>query len=154
MENRKTTKSSKSSKSESGSNCFIDFFKNILNDKKKLIILISIIVVVIILIIVIAVVVSKKKNKDTCGVSKEVYDIAKKELDEHNKYRKQHHVGDLTINCDLMKIAQKYSEKLQKEKNFNILMIHIMEIQWEKIYIGLHYMNILLLKQQIIGIMK
>ena len=118
MENRKTTKSSKSSKSESGSNCFIDFFKNILNDKKKLIILISIIVVVIILIIVIAVVVSKKKNNNNCGVSEEVYQKALKELEKHNEYRKQHQVGELTINCDLMKIAQKYSEKLQKEKKF------------------------------------
>jgi len=102
--------------SQQDSNCFINFFKSIFQDKIKLIVFISIILVVIILIIVIAVVASKKK---VCGVSKKVYNIALKELEEHNKYRKLHKVDDLKINCDLMKIAQKYSEKLQKG---NVLM--------------------------------
>ena len=48
-------------------------------------------------------------------VSEEVYDIAVQELDQHNYYRKQHQVDNLEINCDLMKIAQNYAEKLQKE---------------------------------------
>ena len=119
MKSSKTNKSSNTNKSESNSNCFLDFFSDIFNDKKKLIIFISIILVIIIIIIIIAVVVSKKKkDDDNCGVSKEVYQMALKELEKHNEYRKQHQVGELTINCDLMKIAQKYSKKLHDNNKF------------------------------------
>ena len=143
--------SSKKDNTESDSNCFINFFKNIFQDKIKLAIFISIILVIIIIIIVVAVVVIKKKKNDdyyliendnteeqnssmkdddndnnndddndnnNCGVSEEVYQKALKELEKHNEYRKQHQVGELTINCDLMKIAQKYSKKLHDNNKF------------------------------------
>ena len=106
-------------KSESNSNPFLDFFKGIFNDKKKLIIFISIILVIIIIIIVVAVVVSKKNKdddyKNECGVPDEQFKVTIKELKKHNEYRKQHQASELTINCDLMDIAQKYSKKLNEE---------------------------------------
>lgn len=109
------SKNNQTQNSESFSDKIINFFKSIFQDRKKTIIFISIIILLIILIIVIAVVASKKKdkNKNKCDVSESLYDIAIKELEKHNSYRKKHKVDNLEINCDLMEIAQKYSEKLQ-----------------------------------------
>ncbi len=97
-------------------NPFLDFYKGIFSDKKKLIIFILIILVIIIIIIV---VVLSKKNKDDYDnefdIPDEQFKVAITELKRYNEYRKQHQAGELTINCDLMDIAQKYSKKLKEE---------------------------------------
>ena len=114
-------KSYNTPQSESKTNSFTDFFKDIFTNKKKLIILTSIILFIIIIIIVIVVVSTKsdkKEYKNECGVPDEIFKITIKELEEHNKYRKEHHVDYLTINCELMDIAQNYSKYLHEKNIF------------------------------------
>ena len=41
------------------------------------------------------------------------------EIKKHNELRKKHHVGDLIINKELMKIAQKHADKMAKTNNFS-----------------------------------
>ena len=42
----------------------------------------------------------------------------KLEIKKHNELRKKHHVGDLIINKELMKNAQKHAEKMAKSNKF------------------------------------